>query len=155
MSAWMIRAAAAVGFAGLVWVLFRFAMGLRWEMISREAARRAQTASGRRVVAELPVRTGDFLLFLETGSGFEWGGAALERTAIRGARVLLNGGVLDAFCREGALPDPTPPDDFEGKERWEVAVFLRDGSRTVIDCGGLREGVSREIAAKVFAAIRG
>ena len=53
-----------------------------------------------------------------------------------------------------ALPEPSPPEDYVGGERWDVALFLEDGRRVVVPCGALREGVSREIAMRVFEAVR-
>jgi hypothetical protein len=35
-----------------------------------------------------------------------------------------------------------------------VALYLDGGERRVVDCGMLREGVSREIASRVFEAAR-
>ena len=64
--------------------------------------------------------------------------------------MLVNGAVL----RECALPPPAPPAEYEGRERWEVALFLEGGAEARIPCGTLREGVSREIAARAFEAVQ-
>jgi hypothetical protein len=76
----------------------------------------------------------------------------VSRSEVRGARLLLNGAAMDSFG--GPLPDATPPEEFEGRERWEVALFLRDGRTAVVHCGTVREGVSREAAALVYAAVK-
>lgn len=138
----------------LLWSLFRFAMGLRWAKLSRERAQQAERARGRRVVAEIPLADG-LQLFLEDESTFHWGGRQLDRSAIAGGRVLLNGGVIDSFARDGVrLPSPPPPEAFEGGERWDVLLYLEDGGALGVPCGTLREGVSREIAMSVFGAVR-
>ena len=52
------------------------------------------------------------------------------------------------------LPEPPSAEDFEGRESWDVVLYLEDGGTCVVPCGTLREGVSREIAARVFHATR-
>ena len=79
----------------------------------------------------------------------------MGRAEIRGARLRLNGGVLAACTRPGStLPDPTPPEEAEGRERWEVVLHLEGGRLETIACGTLREGVSRDAAHRVFSAIK-
>lgn len=137
-----------------VWSLFRFAMGLRWAKLSREALGRAEVARGRHVVAEIPLAD-DLLLFVEDAHGFHWGAQHAGKGAVLGGRVLLNGGVIGAFARPGApLPQPPAPRDYEAGERWEVILYMDDGSALEVPCGSLREGVSREIATRVFEAVR-
>jgi hypothetical protein len=137
-----------------LWTVFRFAMGLRWAKVSREGARAAEQARGRRVVAEIPVSEDEVVFFLEDDAGFYWGGRQARKRDIRGARLLLNGGVMASFARDGdALPPPAAPEEYPGRERWEVVVYLEDGEERIA-CGGLREGVSRDMSARVFAAIR-
>ena len=138
-----------------LWTVFRFAMGLRWAKVSREGARAAEQARGRRVVAEIPVSEDEVVFFLEDDAGFYWGGRQARKREVRGARLLLNGGVMASFARNGdALPHPSTPEEYQGRERWEVVVYLEDGTEERIACGGLREGVSRDMAARVFEAIR-
>jgi hypothetical protein len=48
---------------------------------------------------------------------------------------------------------PAPPEQYEGRERWEVALFLDRGEERIA-CGSLREGVSRDVAGRVFEAVR-
>jgi hypothetical protein len=137
-----------------LWSLFRFAMGLRWAKLSREEARSAEQARGRRVVAEIPQRDG-LLLFLEDADGYSWGSLRAERGAVVGARALLNGGVIASCARPGAaLPEPPAHELYEGQERWDVLLYLADGPPLAVPCGTLREGVSREIALSVFEAVR-
>jgi hypothetical protein len=44
-------------------------------------------------------------------------------------------------------------EEHDGRERWDVLVHLAGGGRFEIPCGSLREGVSREAAQQVFAAM--
>jgi hypothetical protein len=96
------------------------------------------------------------VLFLEDAAGFHWGGQAVSRQEILGARLVLNGGAVAACARPGAiLPDPPLPEESEGRERWEVVLYLKDGRKETVSCGKVREGVSRDAASRVFEAIRG
>jgi len=141
-------------FLVVVFQLFRFAMGLREAKRQRERERAAEEAQGRRVVAEIPLGEGGIVLLTEDEKGFAWGGSSVARADMAGARLLLNGGILREFARgPGGLPSPVPPEEFEGRERWEVAVYLKNGGVAHIPCGTLREGVSREIAGRVYAAV--
>ena len=150
----VIQALAFVVFLAVVFQVFRFAMGLREAKRARERDRAAEEARGRRVVAEIPLGEGAIVLFTEDEHVFAWEGSFFAKTDVAGARLLLNGGILREFARErGALPPPVPPEEFEGRERWEVAVFLRGGTVARIACGTLREGVSREAAGRVYAAV--
>jgi len=148
-----LRLAAGAAFLFFLWTLFRLAVGLRWEKVSREAERRQAEAGGGRVVAELPLNEG-VVFFLEDASHFRWGTAAVPRREVLGARLLLNGGVVGAAAREGfTLPAAPFVEEYEGRERWDVVLYRRDGSQAV-PCGTLREGVSREAAGQVFEAVR-
>jgi hypothetical protein len=152
----LLQALAAGVFLLLLFALFRFAMGLRWAKLSREGARAEAERGGRRVVAELPLPSGEVALLVEDEGGFSWGaGVRIEKASLVGVRMRLNGGVLAEHVREGVrLPPPEAPEEYEGRERWDVAAFSGDGSVAVIPCGRLREGVSREVAAAVFAAVK-
>jgi hypothetical protein len=146
--------AAAVFLVAVFW-LFRLAMGLRWAKVSREEARARAEARGRTVVAEIPLPNDDVVFLMEDEERFAWASHELGKADIAGARLLLNGGIVGEFAEDGLrLPPPRPPDDYEGRERWDVAVFLRDGGSMTIPCGRMREGVSREIAGRVFEAVR-
>jgi hypothetical protein len=150
----LLQIAAALALLAGLWMVFRFAMGLRWAKVQREEARREEERQGRRVVAELP-QGETVALFLADARGFHWSGRSVGRAQIRGARLRLNGGVLAACTRPGsALPEPTPPEEAEGRERWEVVLYLESGRLETIACGTLREGVSREAANRVFAAVK-
>src|SRR5215470_9658168 len=139
----------------VLWTVFRFAMGLRWAKVSREDARATEQARGRRVLAELPVAEDEIVFFLEDEAGFYWGRRQARKPAIRGARLLLNGAVMASFHREGEeLPEPEQPQEYEGRERWEVVLYLDGRSAERIPCGSVREGVSRDIASRVFEAVR-
>jgi hypothetical protein len=149
----IIRIAAALALVALLWAVFRLAMALRWSKVSREGSRIALESGGRRVVAEIPLAD-ELLFFLEDDAGFYWGGSQARKSEVAGARMLLNGGVIGSFQRPGAaLPDPPAAEEYEGRERWDVLIYC--GPRTeAVPCGSLREGVSREIAGRVFEAVR-
>jgi hypothetical protein len=150
-----IRTVALLALLAFLWSLFRLAMGLRWSKVSREDARREEESRGRRVVAELPSASGELGFFAEDHAGFYWPRGEAGKSALRGARLLLNRGVIAAAARPGeTLPDAPAPEPFEGRERWEVALYLAGGESRTVDCGVLREGVSRDIASRVFEAVR-
>jgi hypothetical protein len=149
----IIRIAAVLLLLAALWALFRFAMALRWSKVVREGSRTAEESRGRKVVAEIPLPD-ELLLFLEDDAGFYWGGSQARKSEILGGRMLLNGGVIGSFARPGAaLPDPPPAEEYEGRERWDVLVYCA-GRTEAVPCGSLREGVSREIAGRVFEAVR-
>ncbi|HKN48216.1 MAG TPA: hypothetical protein VJ144_09615 [Candidatus Polarisedimenticolia bacterium] len=153
----IIQALALLALVLALWTVFRFAMGLRWAKLSREDARAAEQARGRRVVAEIPLSDDDIVFFVEDEAGFYWGGRQARKRDIRGARLLLNGAVMASFSRDGEpLPErqSAPAFDDEGREKWEIVLYLRGGRDERVACGSLREGVSREIAARVFEAVR-
>jgi hypothetical protein len=151
----VVAVVVALAALALAWSLFRLAMGLRWAKVSRESARRAEEDRGRRIVAELPGSDGTLGFFAEDHAGFYWPAGEAIKSRVRGARLLLNGGVIAAAARpDAALPAPPFAEPFEGKERWEVVLYT-DGTRPqAIACGTVREGVSREIAMRVFDAVR-
>jgi hypothetical protein len=151
----LIRVFAGLLFLALLWSLIRFAVGLRWEKRNREKALEREAELGRRLVAEVPLDSG-MMLVLDDGRALLWGGERQPFAEIAGARLLLNGGVLGSAARAGvALPEPGLAEEYEGRERWEVRLYLRDGSSRSVPCGTLREGVSREIATRVFETVRG
>ena|SRR6185295_9394390 len=151
----IVQVLALLALVFALWTVFRFAMGLRWAKVSREGARAAEQAQGRRVVAEIPVSDDEIVFFVEDDAGFYWGGRRARKRDLRGARLLLNGAVMASFARDGeVLPETSPPDEYEGRERWEIALYLDGGGEERVGCGSLREGVSRELAGRVFDAIR-
>jgi hypothetical protein len=151
----LIQLLAGLALLAALWMLFRFAMGLRWAKVSREGARSEAESRGRRVVAEIPLPGDDLDLFQEDSRRFYWGGRSVAKSQLCGARLLLNGNVVGSLSRAGAaLPEPPPAEEYEGRERWDVLLYLQDGAADRVPCGTLREGVSREIAARVFEAVR-
>lgn len=150
----LIQILAGIAVLLVLWTLFRFAMGLRYSKVSREEARLAEEGRGRRVVAEIPLGD-DLVLFLEDEAAFYWGGKRVAKGEIVGARMLLGGGIMGTLSRNGALlPDPPQAEAYEGRERWDVLIYARDGHTEAVPCGTLREGVSREIAGRVFEVVR-
>jgi hypothetical protein len=151
----LIRLAALALLLMALWRVFRLAMGLRFAKVSREEARAAEEGSGRSVVAELPLSDAEVVFLVEDADAFRWGRAHVAKRHISGARLMVNGAVLQEFKAPGeSLPAPEPPEEYEGRERWEVRVFGRGMAPTAIPCGTLREGISREIAGRVFEAVR-
>jgi hypothetical protein len=149
----LVQIAAAAALLLLLWKSFRLAMGLRAAARAREAERRGEETRGRRVVTEIP-HGGEVFLFLETPDAFEWLGRRVAKSEVTGCRLLLNGGVMGSAARAGvALPEPAPPEEYEGRERWDVRLYARQGPADV-PCGTLREGVSRDAARAVFESVR-
>ncbi len=151
----LVRLLAGAALVAFLWSVFRFAMGLRAAKAAREEERAAQAAQGRRVAAELPLAEG-VVLFLESDDRFHWGARTVDKRDLRGARVFLNDAVLASCARPGVALPPAPavaPEDDEGGERWRVDLYTEDASLDV-PCGRLREGVSRETAWRVYAAVR-
>jgi hypothetical protein len=151
----LIRLAALAVLVIALWRVFRLSMGLRFAKLSREESRAAEEGSGRKVVAELPLSDALVVFLVEDADAFRWGSASLSKAEVRGVRLMVNGAVLQELTAAGErLPPPQAPEEYEGRERWEVRVFRGDGGTTVIPCGTLREGISREIAGRVFAAVQ-
>jgi hypothetical protein len=151
----LIKVIAGTVLLVLLFTVFRFAMGLRAAKMARLQARRDEEARGRRVVAEIPVSDAGMVLLLEDDEAFHWGTESVRKAEIVGARLLLNGAIVREFAARGlALPPLVPVEEFEGRERWEVGIYLRGSGAVTLPCGTLREGVSREIGALAFEAIR-
>jgi hypothetical protein len=151
---WLQVLAAAV-LAAFLFSMFRYAMALRAAKAARESWREAEESRGRRVLAEIPNPDDTVTLFAEDADGFYWGDRQVAKRDVCGARLRLNGGILAAWTRPGiTLPEPAAPEEFEGRERWDVVLYVEGGGTRVVECGTLREGVSREIASKVFEAVK-
>jgi hypothetical protein len=151
----LIRFAALALLLVALWRIFRLAMGLRFAKVSREEARAAEETNGRKVVAELPLPDAEVVFLVEDEDAFRWGGHSVAKAEVRGVRLMVNGAVLQEFRVPGeGLPAPEAPEEYEGRERWEVRVFRRSAPPAAIPCGTLREGISREIAGRVFEAVR-
>lgn len=152
---WM-RIAAGAALALILFSIFRYAMALRAAKVARLSWREAEESRGRRVVAEIPGPGDAVTLFLEDEGGFYWGADEVRKPEIAGGRLRLNRGILATWARPGlTLPEPESAEDFEGRETWDVVLYLDAGRTRVIPCGTVREGVSREIATRVFHATRG
>ena len=150
-----VQAAAAAALAVVLFSIFRYAMALRAAKVARQSWREAEESRGRRVVAEIPGAGDDMTLFLEDDGGFYWGAEEVRKRQVAGGRLRLNRGILASWARPGVvLPEPQSAEDFEGRETWDVVLYLEDGATRIVPCGTLREGVSREIAARVFQATR-
>jgi hypothetical protein len=149
----LVRLAAGLALALVLWWAFRLSMGLRWSKVQRERLREEEAGRGR-IVAELPLPEG-MAFFVEDAAGFRWGGDAIARGAVCGARLLLNSAVVASVERPGAvLPPPPAPEDEPGRERWEVMAYLDGGAARTVRCGSVREGISRQAARAVFDALR-
>jgi hypothetical protein len=150
----VIRLLALVLLLIALWAVFRLAMSLRYAKVSREEARALEEGRGRLVIAEIPSDSGLELL-LEDEAHLYWKGEAWPKSQVLGGRLRLGGGLVATVSRDGAvLPEPPPAPVEEGRGRWEVVLQLEDGAVEVVECGSLGEGVSREIAARVFEAVR-
>ncbi|HEY3121676.1 MAG TPA: hypothetical protein VGL15_13700 [Vicinamibacteria bacterium] len=150
----VVKLLAGIALLALLWGLLRYALALRYAKIVRERSRAEEEARGRRVVAEIPLDEG-LLFFVEDEERFYWGGREARKAAVAGARLLLNGAAISSVAVPGTpLPESASPEIYEGRERWEVVLYLRGGASAVVSCGTLREGVSREIATKVFDAVK-
>jgi hypothetical protein len=150
-----VQVVAAFAFVLVLFSLFRLAMGLRWAKVVRETARAEAGGEGRRLLAELPLASGEVVFLVEDESALAWGEERCDKSRIAGVRMRLNGGVLAEHASPGVtLPPPEASEEYEGRERWDVALFSRDGFLASIPCGVLREGVSREVASTVFEAVR-
>lgn len=149
-----IQVAAGLALAVVLFSLFRYAMALRWSKVARVSLREAEELRGRRVVAEIPGAGDEMIFFLEDDEAFAWGAERVRKSEIVGARLRLNRGILASWARPGlAMPEPESAEDFEGRETWDVVLYLEGGATRVVPCGTLREGVSREIAARVFHVV--
>jgi hypothetical protein len=150
----LVRIAVGLALVFVLWRLFRFSMGLRYSKIVREETRRAEEDRGRRVVAEIPLKSGELVLFLEDAASFHWGSETTRKAELAGARLLLSGALVNTATRGGTLPELPVASEDEGREHWQVLLYRNAGGPQVVDCGSLREGVSREIATRVFDAVR-
>jgi hypothetical protein len=150
----LIKLLAGAALVLFLFRLFRFAIGLRLAKLAREAERAAEQARGRRVVAEIPLDDG-LVFFVEDAERFYWGENEVRKSALVGARMLLNGAVVGGCARPGlTLPEPPAVEEYEGRERWDVRLYFAAGAAREVPCGQLREGTSREIAAAVFGAVK-
>jgi hypothetical protein len=144
-----IKILALLALLALLWSIFRLSMGLRWAKVSRESARREEEGRGRRIVAELPSSDGTLGFFAEDHAGFYWPAGEAGKSALKGARLLLNGGVIASAARPAqGLPDP--PALSRSKGEVEVALYGTAGRDHTVPAAPC-EGES-EIAARVRRA---
>ena len=151
----VIQVLAFAIFLYCLFALFRFAMGLRAAKVAREHERLSAEGAGRHVVAELPLSSGEVTFLAEDALLFSWGEYKGGQGRRRRRSHAPQRGVLAEHARDGVrLPPPSPPEEYEGRERWDVALYGTEGLLASIPCGTLREGVSREVASTVFAAVK-
>jgi hypothetical protein len=132
----------------LTFAAISLATRLKWFRQSRDRARDAERALGRRIIAEIPAAE-DLTLFTED--------------LIVEAQVLVNGSPITRSASDrGVRPSttPAPPilpevgDETEGilRDRWDVMIHSVNGA-ILIECGAIRERVSQELARTVFEAV--
>lgn len=120
--------------------------------------RREISDSGRSLVAEIPGDNG-IQFFTEDPTSFHWAEQVIRKDDIRSARVLISGAPI-SVCVSRRFPEPAlepsvdidQPDMVE-RERWDVAIELKD-TTVLVECGGIRERVSQELARQVFEAVK-
>ncbi len=154
----LIQLAVAGVLLVFLWKAFRLAMDLRASRLIREEARKAREQRGQRVVAEVPLPSGELRLFTAGRDDFEWLERRIPKSEVHGCRLLLNGAVVASAARPGFDLPALPPHAIrsagydDGRERWDVQVYTRQEAIAVA-CGTIREGVSREIARSVYEAV--
>lgn len=142
----------------LVGFALSMATSLQWYKRGHSKLRRAISDSGQSLIAEIPGDTG-IQFFSEDAAAFHWADQVIRKSDIRSARVLISGAPI-SVCVSRRFPEPTPeptvdidqPDMVE-RERWDVAIELGD-STVLVECGGIRERVSQELARQVFEAVK-
>ena len=146
----------------VVFLLIAFALSmatsLQWYKRSHSRLRRAISDSGRSVIAEIPGDRG-IQFFTEDAAAFHWSDRVIPKDDIRSARVLISGAPI-SVCVSRRFPEPAPQpsgnidqSDLIERERWDVAIDLED-TTVVVECGGIRERVSQELARQVFEAVK-
>lgn len=143
--------------------LFLFALGListlRFHRRARERERRALSAAGRRVLAEIPAPDG-LALFASDDTHFHWNGRPVARRTVRRVSLLINGAPLAVHAAPGHSPTPgdVDPAILErpsgiAHDRWDVLIET-DAGEVRVACGSIRERVSQELARAVFDAVK-
>jgi hypothetical protein len=167
---------------GLLVVAASLATTLHFFRRRRFSAREAERARGRTIVAELPT-SDDLTLFSEDPDRFYYGERTIDKALIVAVRVLINGEpIAEVIARshphtpamnlatqrgwggggpappdrgtEPGAPEVTddPPEGI-ARDRWDVAIESVTGT-VIVECGAIREGISRELAQAVFEAVR-
>jgi hypothetical protein len=167
---------------GLLLVAASLATTLHFFRRRRLSAREAERALGRTIVAELPT-SDELTLFSEDSDRFYYGARAIDKELIGAVRVLINGApIAEVIARRhahhlaanlatqgewgggapaqphrgtGAAAAGVTDDQPEGiaRDRWDVAIESVTGT-VLVECGAIREGISRELARAVFEAVR-
>lgn len=150
--------------AGLIALaLFLFALGLvstlRHHSRSRDRERRDLLASGRIPIAEIPASDG-LRLFLADDLHYYWGTATVTKSAVRLARVMINGSPLASYAaRRYDSEEPGDSGSFADRpegiahDRWDVLIRT-DAGDLLVECGSIRERVSQELARRVFDTVK-
>ena len=135
------------------------ATGLQTYNRRRKQTRHAARDRGQTIVAELPGER-DLTLFSEDQAQFYYADHAIPKDQIHAVRVLINGSPIAAclsprFPSAASAPAISVDERPEGiaHDRWDVAIEATSGT-TVIECGAIREGVSQELARKIFEAVK-
>ena len=145
----------------VVFLLMAFALSmatsLQWYKRRHSKIRRAITASGQSIIAEIPGTDG-LQFFTEDTRAFHWKKRIIPKDEIRSTRLLISGAPISVrFSGLFPEPKPLPPSDFQQsdaieRERWDVAIDLKN-TTVVVACGAIRERVSQELARQVFGAV--
>jgi len=148
----------------LVGFALSMATSLHWYRRGHAKLRRAISASGQSIVAEIP-GSETLLFFTEDGKAFHWQDRTIPKDRIRSARVLISGAPISVCVSRrlsgsnsaDAEPPRQPivsdtPDGIE-RDRWDVAIDV-DDETVLVECGAIRERVSQELARKVFEAVK-
>jgi hypothetical protein len=142
----------------LIAVALSMATSLQWYKRGHSRLRRAISDSGRSVIAEIPGDRG-IQFFTEDAAAFHWSDRVIPKDGIRSARVLISGAPI-SVCVSRRFPEPPPQpsgnidhSDMIERERWDVAIDLED-TTVMVECGGIRERVSQELARQVFEAVK-
>ena len=145
----------------VVLVVFALSMAtsLQWYRRSHAKSRRSVQSRGQSILAEIPASEG-LRFFTEDAEAFHWMDRTIPKHEIRAARVLISGAPISVCVstRFSVLPSRDEVDvdgttDGFGRDRWDVAIDLRDET-VLVECGAIRERVSQELARQVFDAVR-
>ena len=135
------------------------ATGLQTYNKRRKQTRRAARDRGQTIVAELPSER-DLTLFSEDQTQFYYADHAIPKDQIHAVRVLINGSPIAVclsprFPSAASAPGTSVDERPEGiaHDRWDVTIEATSGT-TLIECGAIREGVSQELARKIFEAVK-
>ena len=150
---------AALAALALLFFALRLATTLTRDRRKRGSEREAIADSGRTILAEIPSDTG-LLFFTEDTEAFHLGGRPIPKTAIKAARVLINGAPIavatspdhrDAAAISSELIQRRP----EGlsRDQWDVAIHTGDDT-VLVPCGAIREQISQELARTIFDAVK-